>query len=631
MEVYVVTWSTSVECPDDDDDGDDEPPFEIRAFGRTRDDRTAVIRVRFPPFFYVKVPGSEQRRRLFVSECVRDHGAVARYSLPVTRKDAWGYSAGADCGFVQLAFPTPALARSAKYRLARRKLETYESGVDPVIRLCHVRKLPPTGWVRVASWTTPDDPTFPGADLEIEADFSALGPAPEAPPAPLRVCSWDLECYSSTGAFPRAALPADAIVQVAMAFQRVGQEAPERVVVVCLGDTAPVEGVEIVSVATEAELLRAFFGLLAGVDIVVGWNTWQFDWAYVAGRLAVLNVDADVGLDALGRGGPGAGAMREWELNSGAYGQNSFSVLRVPGVLDLDLMQLVRRDLKLESYSLDNVSRQFLGDAKVDLPAREIFRKFLGSAEDRADIARYAVQDVRLPLRLMQKLSAFDNLTQMAVATCVPMDYLLTRGQQIRVYSLVLKQAREMGYLLPDDKGITTDGKYEGATVLEPVKGAYFDVVSGLDFASLYPSIIRAHNLCYSTVLLPGSPRPPEGQVFRVSTALGDFEFAQDVPGIVPELLKNLAAWRQAAKRRQAACKAAGDAWGASLWNGSQLAFKISANSVYGFMGASKGFLPCVPIAMAVTATGESGPGVRAAQHAAGVKRRVVPPPQVGP
>jgi hypothetical protein len=44
------------------------------------------------------------------------------------------------------------------------------------------------------------------------------------------------------------------------------------------------------------------------------------------------------------------------------------------------------------------------------------------------------------------------------------------------------------------------------------------------------------------------------------------------------------------------------------VWNGAQLAFKVSMNSVYGFLGASKGFLPCVPIAASVTATGELKP-----------------------
>ena len=133
------------------------------------------------------------------------------------------------------------------------------------------------------------------------------------------------------------------------------------------------------------------------------------------------------------------------------------------------------------------MSKDYLGDQKLDLPAAEIFRKFLGTPDDRADIARYAVRDTELPLKLVRKLSVWENLTEMANAVNVPMDYLLNRGQQIKVYSVILGKARQLGYVIPDDRGIgVPDGvKYEGATVLDAKRGAYFDVVSGLDFASL--------------------------------------------------------------------------------------------------------------------------------------------------
>ena len=56
---------------------------------------------------------------------------------------------------------------------------------------------------------------------------------------------------------------------------------------------------------------------------------------------------------------------------------------------------------------------------------------------------------------------------------------------QIKVYSAILGKARQMGFVIPDNKGIgLPDGaKYEGATVLDAKRGAYFDIVCGLDFA----------------------------------------------------------------------------------------------------------------------------------------------------
>jgi len=45
------------------------------------------------------------------------------------------------------------------------------------------------------------------------------------------------------------------------------------------------------------------------------------------------------------------------------------------------------------------------------------------------------------------------------------------------------------------------EGQYEGAVVIDPTKGFYTEPVATLDFASLYPSIMMAHNLCYSTLI----------------------------------------------------------------------------------------------------------------------------------
>lgn len=463
--------------------------FEIQAFGKAADGQTVVLRIAFFPYFFVKCTGwTPARQKLFIMECVRDLKANDQYSLSVTRKDAWGYSESTD-SFVQLAFDTLKRQKIARSRLAKSGKSIYESNVDPVVRLCHVRNIAPTGWVRAKGFVEPKERRFPHADIELVGTFTGLESVDRTTTAPLVLCSWDLEVFSHDGSFPVAENPRNPVIQIAMAFQRLGEPQPYRSVVICLDDTAEIETGEIVAVGTEADMYVEWVRILREerVDIMLGWNTWQFDWKYVAGRASVLTDDfghSVVDLSGLGRGPEGAGDPRTWELNSGAYGQNSYILLKQPGVLDLDLMQLVKREKKLDSYSLNNVAKQFLNDTKIDLPASEIFKKFRGSPEDRADIARYAVQDVLLPLRLFAKLNMFDNLAQMSVATCVPMDYLLSRGQQIKVYSLILKQARSMGYVLPDDKSITIEGKFEGATVLQAKKGAYFDVVSGLDFAS---------------------------------------------------------------------------------------------------------------------------------------------------
>jgi DNA polymerase delta subunit 1 len=126
-------------------------------------------------------------------------------------------------------------------------------------------------------------------------------------------------------------------------------------------------------------------------------------------------------------------------------------------------------------------------------------------------------QDAYLPQRLMDKLMCFINYTEMARVTGVPFNFLLSRGQSIKVLSQLFRKARDDGYVIPTLKTegmdvmwfpvflsnilLGSDEQYEGATVIEPKRGYYDAPIATLDFSSLYPSIMMAHNLCYTTLL----------------------------------------------------------------------------------------------------------------------------------
>ena len=79
----------------------------------------------------------------------------------------------------------------------------------------------------------------------------------------------------------------------------------------------------------------------------------------------------------------------------------------------------------------------------------------------------------------------------------------LGREQQIKVYSMLLRKCRSVNLLIPNVPKQNTDATYEGATVVDPIKKFYKVPIATLDFASLYPSIMQAYNLCYSTLIAP--------------------------------------------------------------------------------------------------------------------------------
>jgi DNA polymerase delta subunit 1 len=258
----------------------------------------------------------------------------------------------------------------------------------------------------------------------------------------------------------------------------------------------------------------------------------------------------------------------------------------------------------------------YLDDNKIDMPAKEMFARYKeGDPVKLREVAEYCIKDTLLPHRLLSKMCILINLLEMAKATWVPLCFLVERGQQIKVFSQLTKKAREMGFMVPTIQyGQLAEQGYEGATVLDAQKGAYYKPITALDFEGLYPSIMMAHNLCYSSLVMdPKYENVPgiEYETFEIpvpSKVEGQpptkrmCKFAQGVPTLLPSILIELKQFRKQAKKDMAASTGALQA----MYNGKQLAYKISMNSVYGFTGASKGILPCVNIASTVTTKGRS-------------------------
>lgn len=196
------------------------------------------------------------------------------------------------------------------------------------------------------------------------------------------------------------------------------------------------------------------------------------------------------------------------------------------------------------------------------------------------------------------------NYMEMARVTGVPLGYLLTRGQQIKVVSQLLRKCKEQDLLIPAMK-VDANEEFEGATVIEPVKGYYDVPISTLDFSSLYPSIMIAHNLCYTTLVRSKEHLPQGGiDVDYIQTPAGNYFVKSTVRrGILPEILDNLL---KARKRAKEMMKNEKDPFRYKVLDGRQLALKISANSVYGFTGAQVGKLPCLEISQSVTAFGRT-------------------------
>lgn len=365
-----------------------------------------------------------------------------------------------------------------------------------------------------------------------------------------------------------------------------------------MGSCSSIPGVAVYSYDDEKTMLEDWskYLIACDADIITGYNIQNFDIDYLMKRAAHLGVK-DFSL--LGRIVGEHAKSENTTFSSSAYGTHENVETKIAGRLVFDLLQFIRREYKLSSYSLNNVSSEFLGQHKEDVKYNQIKELYHGDELTRQRIATYCVKDAHLPQLLLDKLNVIINQVEMARVAGVPINLLLSRGQQIKVMSMLHRKGIVLNYLLPTLEKTNTDQQYEGATVIEPKKGFYEVPIATLDFASLYPSIMIAHNICYSTLVPRGCSIDPD----RVEVAPTGERFVKksEREGVLPLILRELLAARKVAKRDMAKET---DPLKKAVQNGRQLALKISANSVYGFTGATVGQLPCLAISKSVTAYG---------------------------
>lgn len=600
----------------------------ISIFGRTEDGKSVCVTTPFNPYFFIKLSKNVSEASVRAKWCkIQEYGPVSYEMLRA--KDLWGFQNNEKFPFMKLNFKSLETMRKCNSKLNRPLKgenfpeKVFEANLDPVLRFMHRSGIQSTGWLDTGSDCSRANLTRVDVDLFCN-NWKNLKPVNRDDMAPFVIASFDIETYSSTGKFPDPMIQEDAVFQIAFTLKHLGSDEIYDKTCLCYKKTGPVEDGDVISFKSERDLLIATRNYIVDndIDIITGWNIFGFDLGYIYTR-AVINQCTDEFAE-LGKIKGVDSEMSIKKLSSSALGDNLLKLLPMSGRFIFDMYHEVKREKKLESYKLDYVASTYLGDHKIDMNAKEMFKRYRNEdPKELAEVAEYCIKDTILPHRLVDKLCTLLNLLEMAKATWVPINYLAERGQQIKVFSQICRKARERGYMVPTIRsGSIPHQHYEGATVLDAQTGAYYVPITALDFEGLYPSIMMAHNLCYSSLVIDenySNVKGVEYESFDINTPVMDaqgvqmidaegrpmfeiknYRFAQNVPSLLPDILAELKDFRKQAKRAMATSTGQMK----QVYNGKQLAYKISMNSVYGFTGAGKGMLPCVAIAATVTAEG---------------------------
>ncbi|KAM7473815.1 hypothetical protein LguiB_021058 [Lonicera macranthoides] len=307
------------------------------------------------------------------------------------------------------------------------------------------------------------------------------------------------------------------------------------------------------------------------------------------------------------------------------WGRTHASGVHVGGRVVLNVWRLMRGEVKLNMYTAEAVAEAVLR-RKIPFIHYKVLTNWFSSGPGRARhrCIEYILERAKLNLQLVNQLDMINRTSELARVFGIDFFSVLSRGSQYRVESMLLRLAHTQNYLAisPGAQQVASQPAMECLPlVMEPESGFYADPVVVLDFQSLYPSMIIAYNLCFSTCLgkithsnsniLGVSSYSPDQNVLRnlkrkiLLTPNGVMYVPSKVrKGVLPRLLDEILSTRIMVKKAMKKLAPPQKVLN-RIFNARQLALKLIANVTYGYTAAGfSGRMPCAELADSIVQCG---------------------------
>lgn len=384
-----------------------------------------------------------------------------------------------------------------------------------------------TSCVRVSGSELKDSPRKYGVDLVIQAD--SFAPADDFKPE-LRILSFDIE----------SSIKNSNIWCICFCYREKGELKYERI----HGD--------------EREILRTFFRRIGEIDpdVITGYNIDGFDIPKVIDRSNVQKV-----------------TERPWGRDGEDVRQVKNRFWRCNGRIIADAWWHMKKQFHPKQETLNAVAKELLNEEKLDVDRLRIDEEW---AKDSGRVMDYCEKDAELALRILEKTRILARGMDMATVARLPLDDALNSGASQLVDSLLIRAAdrRNVATPMTGRSADSEEASIEGGYVHSISPGLYH-WVGVLDFKSMYPSLIIAKNICFTTLSARGEIVSPSGARFTSPEVR---------KGIIPDLLTSLMNERDGIKARM---KKAANPEEYNYLDGLQQAVKILMNSFYGVLASS--------------------------------------------
>ena len=370
----------------------------------------------------------------------------------------------------------------------------------------------------------------------------------------LRVLAFDIETYNTDGLLPEASK--DPIIMISL----VGNDFKK----VITWKSFDNPGDDIVIVNDEKEMMLKFVELVDefSPDVLSGYFTDGFDFPYLEDRAKVLKIKLPIGIDS----------------SPVKISKTKYKISEVRGICHFDVLNFVRRvlrfSLKTPVYDLNSVSKELLGEGKVDIDILQAFKMWDEGGDSLKTLCEYNLKDSALVFNLVSKV--LPNAIELCKVIGLPLfdTSRFSFSQLVEWYLLRIAFSKNiLAPNRPDYNTVSSRKKenFEGAFVFEPKTGLHKDIVV-FDFRSLYPSIISSHNISPETIDIPCDESDkiffPDNNKKWVCKSKQGF-----ISGVIEEIVKKRSEVKELIKKSPSV-----------FLDSRSLALKTLANSIYGYL-----------------------------------------------
>lgn len=400
----------------------------------------------------------------------------------VKRKDLFGFTNGKIYKYVKLVFRNYEALTKSRYIFKKpidingitktpTKFKLYESNFDPFMRYCHLKDIRMAGWIELPRNKYKHLKNTAKTELCVEIDRrDVISLKDKKEIANFLQASWDIEVYSYDYTFPDPKKSKNEIFQIATTYKYyydIDKNEPNKFSLnkrssnikhlLTLKKCSKIDDPDVIveECKNEKDLIIRWVDTICKMDpdIFYTYNGDSFDCMYLKERAKeIYGVKFEKFIyERLSRLQHIPCVVKTEYFSSSAYGDSDFTRMYIPGRLNYDLLIHFKRGMKkYPSYKLDYISNEILGEGKHDVTAKDIFGFYeTGDPDKIRHIGQYCIQDTELLQKLVDKQLVLTNIIQLANVTFVPIGFLTTRGQSIKVYSQLLRKAQQMHFLVP--------------------------------------------------------------------------------------------------------------------------------------------------------------------------------------